>query len=55
MWQVRTILLTQLDPTGLGEEEGRRKRENREMEDFRVLSRFSGDRSFKSLRDKRQS
>ena len=59
----KTILLTQLDPTEL---DGGKERENRERkergekeEDFRervyLLSRFSGDRSVKSLGDKRQS
>ena len=64
MWQVRgQVLLTNLDPTGLGgkkrererkrEKEGERKRVYRE--NFYIFSRFPSDRSVKSLRDKRQS
>ena len=57
------VLLTNLDPTGLGgkkrererkrEKEGKRKRVYREK--FYIFSRFPGDRSVESLRDKRQS
>ena len=55
----RTILLTQLDPTGLGEEKGgkikREEKKERVLERERVylLSRFSGDRSVKSRLGKR--
>ena len=59
----RTILLTQLDPTRLdgGKEMENRERKERgeEEKDFReresTFSRFSGDRSVKFWRDKKQS
>ena len=58
----RTILLTQRDPNRLERKErreGEREREKNkrilERERVYLLSRFSGDRSVKSLRGKRQN
>ena len=55
------VLLTNLDPTGMGgkkrekERERERKEESLKRERLYLLSRFFGDRSIESRRDKRQS